>query len=160
MPNAQESESVRQKLVDLSREAHRRMGCSNLDLTKLDVTVVALELLLRIHGTEYHFLLDASGSKPKDAPRPLGAPLFDPDLVLTQAHHLDILQHGFTLDELLDVVVKPQAPGAQAAPVAPRRSKNYLSRILRANGFYRKQLRRDGERPLLWFSEKELPLPE
>ena len=52
MPNAQESESVRQKLVDLSREAHRRMGCSNLDLTKLDVTVVALELLLRIHGTE------------------------------------------------------------------------------------------------------------
>ena len=56
----------------------------------------------------------------------------------------DLGDYGFTLDMLIeaagpDIVVRPKA------------YKNQLSRLLRHHGFFQKQVRQHGKRPLLWF---------
>ena len=56
----------------------------------------------------------------------------------------DLGDYGFTLDMLIeaagpDIVVRPKA------------YKNQLSRLLRQYGFFQKQVRQHGKRPLLWF---------
>ena len=58
----------------------------------------------------------------------------------------DLGDWGFTLDELIDTV----NPGGMI--LYPRRYKNQLSDMLRTAGFVRRQVRRDGGRPLVWFS--------
>lgn len=56
----------------------------------------------------------------------------------------DLGDYGFTLDDLIAAV------GPEMI-VRPKAYKNQLSRLLRDNGFFRKQIRRGGERPLAWF---------
>ena len=66
-----------------------------------------------------------------------------PNAVLERAHEMG--DYGFTLEELISVV-------GPDVVYYPRRYKNELSRVLRGAGFTRKQVRRDGQRPLVWFA--------
>ena len=66
--------------------------------------------------------------------------------VLEIAHELG--DYGFTLDELIRMV------GPEML-YFPRRYKNKLSSILREAGFRRSQVRRNGARPLVWWSPEK-----
>ena len=52
---------------------------------------------------------------------------------------------GFTLDELIAEV-------GPAMVIRPKRYKNALSTLLRDYGFTRRQVYREGDRPLVWFA--------
>jgi len=58
----------------------------------------------------------------------------------------DLGDWGFTLDELIEAL------NPAGMILYPRRYKNSLSDMLRDAGFIRRQVRREGARPLVWFS--------
>tara|TARA_Y100001938_G_C8092850_1_gene436164 strand:+ start:455 stop:823 length:369 start_codon:yes stop_codon:yes gene_type:complete len=73
-----------------------------------------------------------------------------PEGAASEAHRVlevaeDLGEYGFTLEELIGVI------GPEVV-YYPRRYKNELSRVLREAGYYRKQVRRNGARPLVWFT--------
>ena len=68
-----------------------------------------------------------------------------PDRILQAAHRLAGRGGAFTMDELLDEAFRDQ-------PVySPHKVKIYAAQVLRTGGYERRQFRRAGERPLLWF---------
>ncbi len=95
--------------------------------SRLDATVHALEF--------YTKLLQGS-----EGPEEIRV---TPTDVLERA--VEMGDYGFTLEELISVV-------GPDVVYYPRRYKNELSRVLRGAGFTRKQVRRDGQRPLVWFA--------
>ena len=74
---------------------------------------------------------------------PEGVASFNSEEVIAAAK--DMGDYGFTLDELIGAV------GPQMV-LFPRRYKNALSNLLREAGFSRRQIRREGPRPLVWFA--------
>ena len=65
--------------------------------------------------------------------------------IYATAEHLSQARGSFTMDELLDEAFRDQ-------PVySPHKVKIYAAQVLRPGGSERRQFRRAGERPLLWF---------
>ena len=110
--------------------------------TPLEASAIGLELLLRIWGSEHHYLL--YGLTPEDS-FPATAS------VLEAAGSLFLIQPGFTLDELLDHLGLSDVQ-------RPRRLKIHLGKILSNNGYSRRQGYRSGERPLLWTNDSVFDL--
>lgn len=94
--------------------------------TRLDATVQALDFYTKL----------LQGSEGPEGIR------VTPADVLERAREMG--DYGFTLEELISVI-------GPDVVYYPRRYKNELSRVLRGAGFIRKQVRRDGQRPLVWF---------
>lgn len=118
-----ESETMRDQLGTLADEV-KDLSQSE---SRLEATVRAL--------TFYKQVLESSKG-------PAGAST-DVHRILEIAQEMG--DHGFTLDELIRMV------GPEML-YFPRRYKNKLSSILREAGFRRSQVRRNGERPLVWWS--------
>ena len=95
--------------------------------SRLHVTLQALRLLKDLHTV---------GNGPKGASS-------NAHRVIEVAQEMGGL--GFTLDELIEVI------GPEVV-FYPRRYKNKLSGLLREAGFHRNQVRRNGKRPLVWFT--------
>ena len=136
---------------DLEMDAH----LLSLELAKQlgvepdKATVIALEYLRdTYHASEaIHpgYLKSRDAQDIPYAARGIGMDLEaypDPMLVLEVAYTMcDI---GFTLDDLIE------ATGPKML-ICPRAYKIKLGKLLTTQGFFRRQLRRDGARQLLWF---------
>jgi len=128
--------SLKEKLSTLSSQLGRTIGAS-----RLEASVKALEYVLS--GTKEWPLL--MGPLCPEGERE-GIPLFSeyPSSATVCKVAMDLGDYGFTLDALIeaagpDIIVRPKA------------YKNQLSRLLRHHGFFRKQVRQQGKRLLLWF---------
>lgn len=129
----EEGVSLKQQLVDL---AERAQVVSPEHPSRLDVTVRALQLYLSVFDKEY------VGDIPP-LPFVQRGEIGTPKKLMQAAR--DMGDYGFTLDELITIA------GPEAI-MHPRSYKLALSKLLRAAGFSRKQMRRDGTRPLVWFA--------
>jgi hypothetical protein len=118
-----ESETMKEKLGTLADEVKDLSNCES----RLEATVRALSL--------YKDILESS-----KGPEGTGE---DVHRILEIAREMG--DYGFTLDELIRMV------GPEML-YFPRRYKNKLSSILREAGFRRTQVRRNGERPLVWWN--------
>lgn len=127
---------LKEKLSTLSSQLGRTLGVS-----RLEASVRALEYVLS--GVEAWPLL--MGPLCPVGERE-GILLFSeyPSSATVCKVAMDLGDYGFTLDGLIeaagpDIIVRPKA------------YKNQLSRLLRHHGFFRKQVRQQGKRLLLWF---------
>lgn len=115
--------SLKEELAELTERA-RQLGPHE---SRLEAAVNAL----RIHVKFLEATQDAlPGYPPTEA-------------ILAYAKRFDEI--GFTLDELIEGV-------GPAMIIRPKRYKNALSALLREYGFTRRQVYRDGDRPLVWFA--------
>ncbi len=139
---AQEEEhsehSFREEMIELSQEVGGAIGCSRLEAAARALRFVSKGLdnwpMLMGDGTTVSTALEIEDMNYPTA-----------DSVLRVA--FDLGDYGFTLDDLIQCV------GPELV-VRPKAYKNQISRLLRENGFFRKQVRRGGDRPLAWFHPK------
>lgn len=121
---------------ELSELAERAAALMPQPCSRLEATVNALRLFL--HGWDETY----EGERPAFIGEEQGG-VENPKKVIRVAR--DMGDWGFTLDELIAVV------GPEVI-MHPRSYKNTLSKLLRSTGFSRKQVRREGHRPLVWFA--------
>ena len=123
--------SLKEEMTELSESLAHKLGCSRLEAATKALRW-ATQGLEEWPGFMQSVLptLDQEDSYPEAS------------TVLRVAQ--DLGDYGFTLDDLIAAV------GPEMI-VRPKAYKNQLSRLLRDNGFFRKQIRRAGERPLAWF---------
>jgi len=114
---------LKEELSDLAKEVQELTQAPS----RLHATLWALRLLRDLHTVS---------SGPKGASS-------NAHRVIEVAQEMGGL--GFTLDELIEVI------GPEVV-FYPRRYKNKLSGLLREAGFHRNQVRRNGKRPLVWFT--------
>tara|TARA_R100001594_G_C3994278_1_gene253128 strand:- start:613 stop:993 length:381 start_codon:yes stop_codon:yes gene_type:complete len=114
--------SHREKITALSQDLSLKMG-----LPPVEAIVFALEAALAFPTPDEY--------NPEQTPA----------LILSHAQKLSSECGGFTLDELL-----VSAYGEQML-LEVHSLKILAAKILRAAGYQRKQIRRNGRRPLLWF---------
>jgi len=127
-PLSNPSPSLKEELAALADRASDLLGTpTDGRPSRLAATVVALKSLVSV-------LESAEGAT---APIP-------PLEVIRVA--TDLGDWGFTLDELIETL------NPSGMILYPRRYKNSLSDMLRDAGFIRRQVRREGARPLVWFS--------
>jgi hypothetical protein len=123
--------SLREEMTQLSESLALKLGCS-----RLEAATKALRWMTQGLEEWPGFMQSVLPTSPHDDPYP------EAPTVLRVAQ--DLGDYGFTLDDLIAAV------GPEMV-VRPKAYKNQLSRLLRDNGFFRKQIRRGGERPLAWF---------
>ncbi len=135
---ATEGTSLKRKMAHLSEELARQVGCSRLE-------AATRALQLAVDGV-WHWPLLMGDLADRNTAREIGAEEYPkPAAVLAVAW--DLGDYGFTLDDLIGAV------GPEMV-VRPKAYKNQLSRLLRHHGFIRRQVRREGDRPLAWFHPK------
>tara|TARA_R110000824_G_scaffold82838_4_gene207706 strand:+ start:2807 stop:3265 length:459 start_codon:yes stop_codon:yes gene_type:complete len=127
------TKSLQEELVELAQRAQKIIPGNP---SRLLVTVQALRYFLSVWDKSY-----TGEGVPLEFTR--YGQISDAGKLLRAAR--DMGDWGFTLDELI-------AAAGPELVMHPRSYKNSLSRFLRESGFTRKQVRRDGERPLVWFS--------
>jgi hypothetical protein len=130
-----EAQTIREEMVSLSESLSGSIGCSRLEAT-------ALALQFAVRGMKEWPLLMGSL-----APEALPGEDCYPEAPVVLRAAWDLADYGFTLDDLIaavgpDMIIRPKA------------YKNQLSRLLKENGFFRKQIRRNDSRPLAWFHPK------
>jgi|TARA_R100001086_G_scaffold95663_1_gene47587 hypothetical protein len=114
---------------------------AKLGVSRLEVTVLALEYVDK--GTKDWPLL--MGSFSPSVPQPEGLDTSDyPSSATVLKVAMQMGDYGFSLDHLIDAVGPDMI-------IRPKAYKNQLSRLLQSHGFFQKQVRQEGKRPLLWF---------
>ena len=125
-------ETYREQMITYAERLGDKLGCS-----RLEATARALEWACNGISDWPAFMRPLiSGTELADETYP------EASTVLRVAW--DLGDYGFTLDDLIEAVGPDMV-------VRPKAYKNQLSRLLRDNGFFRKQVRREGDRPLMWF---------
>jgi len=129
----QEALTLQHHMITKAREVAQMMGPN---VTPIEAALIALEAWSPPPAKEAQVLtLLEQPPTTEDAqakPRILAAAAF-----------LDQEQCGFTIPELACIL----------KPVLPSLSPQIVGKALRDSGYFRKQIRRDGERPLVWFCD-------
>lgn len=129
----QDIPTLKAQMSDLSSQVGRTLGVS-----RLEASILALHFL-KDGLKEFPMLLGiefARSSEPALSEYPSAA--------TTLKVALDLGDYGFTLDDLIEAIGPDMI-------IRPKAYKNQLSRLLRSRGFFQKQVRKEGKRPLLWF---------
>ena len=129
----QDVTTLQVQMSEVSSEVGRSLGVSRLEASLLALKFVQQGL------KEFPLLL---GSFAVDSTeKPLSS---YPSISSVLKVAFDLGDYGFTLDDLIEAVGPDMI-------IRPKAYKNQLSRALRSKGFFQKQVRKEGKRPLLWF---------
>jgi len=122
--------TIQHRMITKAREVAREIGPN---ITPIEAALIALEAYTvpRPDGKVIPWTRSMSGAEALQR-------------VKEAAATLDQEQCGFTIAELLQTTADPSL-----API----SRVIAGRVLRDSGYFRKQIRRDGERPLVWFCD-------